>query len=136
MMVFLELLNKHYEWLDKLDIMHCKTLKRDDKMKRMDVAFVEGAISSKEEEKELKEIRDNSRYLVAIGSCAVDGSPSNQRNLFDSKTKQEINFLVKKFKLNDKILPVKSFVAVDDIVTGCPMAEENFIRVLEKYMRL
>ncbi len=134
MMVFLELLNKHEDWLDKLEITHCKTLRTDDKMRRMDVAFVEGAISSKDEEKELKEIRDNSRYLVAIGSCAAEGSPSNQRNSFDSKTKKEIDFLVKKFKLNEKILPLKSFVAVDEIVAGCPMDEEKFTRLLEKYM--
>lgn len=133
---FLEMLNKYSDWLDKMDIVHWKMLKRDGKLKRMDVSFVEGAVSSKEEMEELKDIRDNSRYLVAIGSCAIDGSPSNQRNFFDSKTTQEIAFLLKKFKLNDKVLPLKSFVAVDDIVTGCPMAEEKFIQVLEKYMRL
>jgi len=134
---FLEMLNKKYaEWSERMEIIHCRMLKKDGRMKNMDVAFVEGAISSRQEEKELREIRDNSRHLVAIGSCAIDGSPSNQRNFFDSKTKEEIAFLLKKFRLNEKVYPLKNFVAVDEIVPGCPMVEDKFIQTLEKYMGL
>jgi sulfhydrogenase subunit delta len=111
-------------------------LKRDEKIKSMDVAFVEGAISSKKEEKQLREIRDNAKHLVAIGSCAAEGTPSNQRNFFDKKTMNEISFLLKKFRLNEKVYPLKNFVAVDDVVPGCPMIEEKFIQTMERYMRL
>jgi len=136
MITFLEILNRKYEeWSDKINILHCRMLKKAERLKGMDVAFVEGAISSKEEEKQLREIRDNAKKLVAIGSCAAEGSPANQRNFFDSKTTSEITFLLKRFRLNEKVYPLKNFVAVDDVVPGCPMVEEKFIQILEKYMR-
>jgi len=136
MITFLEILNRKYaEWSDKINILHCRMLKKVGKLKNMDLAFVEGAISSKEEEKQLREIRDNAKRLVAIGSCAAEGSPANQRNFFDSKATSEITFLLKRFRLNEKVYPLKNFVAVDDVVPGCPMVEEKFIQMLEKYMR-
>jgi len=47
----------------------------------------------------------------------------------------EISFLLKRFRLNEKVYPLKNFVAVDDVVPGCPMAEEKFIQILEEYLR-
>jgi coenzyme F420-reducing hydrogenase gamma subunit len=42
------------------------------------VAFVEGAISSESQEKEVKEIRANAKYVVAIGACACTGTTFSQ----------------------------------------------------------
>ena len=47
--VFTELLNAHWEqWRDKIEFVHAKILQNTNKWEPMDVAFVEGAISSQD----------------------------------------------------------------------------------------
>jgi coenzyme F420-reducing hydrogenase gamma subunit len=51
----------------------------------VDLAFVEGSISTSEEEKRIKAIRANSQYLITMGACATSGGLQALRNLNDVK---------------------------------------------------
>lgn len=134
--IFVELLNQyHKEWLKLLDFKHARILKRNNELKNIDVAFVEGAIASEKDAEELRKIRAESKRLVAIGACACEGMPSAQRNNFDSETKEEIRFIIERFKLYDRVLSIKEVVKVDDFVPGCPMIEGKFIEILNKYLQ-
>jgi coenzyme F420-reducing hydrogenase gamma subunit len=136
MIQFLEILNRKFaEWNDLLDIQYCRLLRSKNRMKGLDVAFVEGAVATYREEKSLKDIRKNSKKIVAIGSCAIDGTPSNLRNFFDEEKLKEIKNILEKFGHRKKVLPLKEFVKVDAEVEGCPMDEEAFIKVLNKYLK-
>lgn len=135
--MFTELLNTYYkEWLPKLEFVHARILRKDDakEIKQMDVAFVEGAISSDTQEIKLKQIREKATKLVAIGSCAVTGAPSNQRNLFNAEQNKEIKAILEKFKYKDKVMKLADIVTVDESVPGCPMNEKMFISLMEKYL--
>src|SRR3989344_1381418 len=82
--LFTELLNDHFkEWSKTIDFQHVRVLKSNNKLEGLDVAFVEGAIASENDAKKLKAIRRNCKKLVVIGSCAINGMPSAQRNEFD-----------------------------------------------------
>lgn len=134
--VFIELMNEHYfEWKKLIDFKYFKTLKGKNKTKRIDVAFVEGAIVGKGEEKRLRKIRKNCKKLIAIGNCACTGVPSNQRNFFDKDQLAEAVPIAKKFGLMDRVLSVPDVVRVDDMVLGCPMDQEKFLSVLENLFR-
>jgi coenzyme F420-reducing hydrogenase gamma subunit len=134
--IFLELLNEHYfEWKDLIDFVNCKMLKSKNELRELDVAFVEGAISTAHEEEMLKKIRTVAKKLVAVGACACTGMPSGHRNLFDEKRKKEIANFLAMYNLREKVQPLKYFVEVDGEIGGCPMREEQFIAVLEKYLR-
>ncbi len=50
----------------------------------VDVAFVEGSISSPAEAERIRGVRERSRYLVPIGACANSGGIQALRNLHDS----------------------------------------------------
>src|SRR5512135_1481037 len=81
--LFTELLNDHLdEWKKLVEFRYVKALKTKNSLKDLDVAFIEGAISSDRQAQEAKKIRDNSKYVVAIGSCAVTGIHSASRNAF------------------------------------------------------
>jgi len=135
-MIFLELMNNHFsDWEKMIDFKYFRLLKSKNELKNIDVAFVEGAISTFKEEAKLKKIRKNSKKLVAIGSCATNGSPSNQRNFFSDDTKNEIRFVLDNFGHRDKVSPLNEIVKVDDYVPGCPMEEEKFLEVLDKYLK-
>ena len=46
----------------------------------VDIALVEGAVASVDDEKKIRKIRAHSRTLVAMGDCAVAGNVSSMRN--------------------------------------------------------
>ena len=129
--IFTELLNDYFfKWKNLLDIRYAKALKTKNILDQLDVAFVEGAISSQNQVDKLKKIRGLSTKLVAIGSCAVSGFPSAQRNLFDIATLAEIKPILERFAYLSKVLRIDEVVKVDAVVPGCPMDEDKFLSVL------
>ncbi len=136
MVEFTEILNtKYFEWAPLLDIVYCRLLKSKNNMVEMDVAIIEGGISSQKEVERLKEIRSFSKRVVAIGSCAITGAPNNYRNYFDAKTLEEIKPILERFGHRDKVVGIGELVKVDSQVPGCPILDNKFIEVLEGYMR-
>lgn len=134
--VFTELLNDNYfKWKDLLEFRHMKVLKSKNELSDIDVAFVEGAIANKKDEEELKKIREVSKKLVAIGSCAVKGNPSAQRNEFSDEKLKKIEPFIIRWGLNKKVQKLKDLVNIDDEVDGCPMNEEKFLEILNKYLK-
>ncbi len=134
--IFTELLNQHYmDWKNKIEFVHAKVLQTHNRWEKMDVAFVEGAIASKDQEEKLKKIRSLATKLVAIGACACTGMPSAQRNHFDDATKEEIKVLLDAFSQADKVKTLEEVVPVDEKVQGCPMVESQFLMVLNKYLK-
>jgi len=135
--IFTELLNQNYKtWLKKIDFVHARIFRRDDTndIKPMDIAFVEGAITSSRQEEKLIKIRGKTKILIAVGSCAVLGTPSNQRNFFNQRQLDEIKPILEKFKYKEKVLKIADIVKVDEEIPGCPMDEKKFLAVMEKYL--
>jgi NAD-reducing hydrogenase small subunit len=133
--IFVELMNdKFFEWREKIEFRHCKVLKTKNELKDLDVAFIEGAISTKKDLEMLKEIRKNCKKLVAVGACAITGMPAAQRNNFNQGTKKEIQFILDRFDHLDKVYPVGEIVKVDDTVPGCPIVPEKLNEVMNKYI--
>lgn len=133
-----ELLNKHLdEWKKVIEFKHFKALKTNNTIEGLDVAFVEGAISSPSQAKELLKIRENCKYLIAIGACAVTGQPSASRNTFVS---EEINYKIAyylcHFDYSKEVKKISEFVKVDDQVNGCPMNPNLFVETMGKYLKL
>ncbi len=134
--VLIEAFNhKFNEYMKNIDFVDFRTLKPFKKVNKTDVAFVEGAISTQSEVKKLKEIRAKTKKLVALGSGAVSGFPSDQRNKFDTKKKKEIAPILEMFHQIDKISPLKKFVKVDDEIDGCPVSEEDLTKKIEGYLK-
>ncbi|VVB54948.1 F420-non-reducing hydrogenase subunit G [uncultured archaeon] len=133
---FIEILNyKYRDWLPHLDFINARALKSDNRMEPMDVAFVEGAIANERERERIKLIRDLSKKVVAVGSCAINGTPSNHRNFFDEERLAEINSVVTRFHHLPKVVPLKEFIQVDAEVPGCPMIEGKFVEVMDSYLK-
>lgn len=134
--IFTEILNDHYKiWKDKIEFVSALVLKKKNDIRDLDVAFVEGAITSPKQAEKLQAIRKESKKLVAIGACACVGMPSSQRNLFDEKTNEEIKHILARFSYADKVRKLSEIVTVDDQVPGCPMDENIFLNVINKYLK-
>jgi NAD-reducing hydrogenase small subunit len=134
--IFTELLNDHFEeWSKVIEFCHIRILRSKNTLKNLDVAFVEGAIASERDENEVKEIRNNCKKLIAIGSCACTGLPSAQRNNFSPEKLKLIDDLLRKFHLSKKVRKLEEVVKVDAMVNGCPMDEKDFLKVLNETLK-
>ena len=129
--VFTELLNDHWnEWKDKIEFVNALILQKRGELKDLDISFVEGAIASEAQEQKLKEIRQNSKKVVAIGACACTGMPSAQRNSFNDEQKKEIDNILIRFQYAQRVKKLKDVITVDAQVNGCPMVESVFLETL------
>ncbi|KKW02453.1 MAG: NADH ubiquinone oxidoreductase 20 kDa subunit [Parcubacteria group bacterium GW2011_GWC2_49_9] len=129
--IFTELMNDHWQtWKKVLDIRHARVLQTHNVLDELDVAFIEGALSSQTHVDRVKEIRQKSKKVVAIGACAVVGLPSTQRNQFDPERLEEIRPILEKFSYLPKAQKLSEVIRVDVNVPGCPMDEKQFMHVL------
>lgn len=95
----------------------------------VDIAFVEGSVSQKHDLEKLLKIREQSRWLVAVGNCAVWGcvqkggcsscSPESMANAVYGKNELEV--------LPSR--PPRDYVKVDVELSGCPINPTQFLSV-------
>jgi sulfhydrogenase subunit delta len=136
--LFTELLNDHLdEWKKLIEFRHIKALKTNNSLTGLDVAFIEGAISSESQAKEARQIRENAAYVVAIGACACTGQPSTSRNQFASEQINErIRWYLSHFDYGKEVKRLNEVIQVNDMVRGCPMKVPSFLQTLNKYLEL
>ena len=134
--VMTEIMNDHWkEWKNLFDFRHAKVLKSNNIMDEFDIAFVEGAIAGPNHEESVKDIRNRSKKLVAVGACAVVGLPASQRNNFTEAQNAEIEFLVTRFGHLPKVLKVSDVVKVDVELPGCPMNPDMFLKAVDSLVK-
>ena len=112
-----------------------KALKTNNSLSSLDVAFIEGAISSESQAKDARRIRESAKYVVAIGACACTGQPSTSRNQFASEQINErIRWYLSHFDYGKEVKTLDEVIRVDDMVRGCPMKVPSFLQTLNKYL--
>lgn len=134
--LFTELMNDNWKvWKKIFDVRHARVLQTKNVLDEMDVAFIEGALSSQEQIDMVKKIRGLAKTVVAIGACAVTGLPSAQRNDFDDGRQEEIQPLLDHFNYLDKVQKLSEIISVDANVPGCPMDEKKFMTALNGILK-
>ncbi len=110
----------------------------------VDIALVEGSVTSDEHWKEIKHIRQHSKILIALGDCAVMTNVTGMRNYFPLKDVLDAAYLNAMsnddegqspndpalLKLNDKVVPLQEVVKVDVVLPGCPPDADTIFYVL------
>ncbi len=98
----------------------------------IDIAFVDGAVSTPSDVEEVKHIRECSKILVPIGACGCLGGLNTLKNYQDEAE-------YRKYVYGDKAewfptipaQPVSAFVKVDYELPGCPMVKEEFLEFVK-----
>lgn len=111
-----------------VDIAYFPMAQEKNKDGPFDVVFIEGSIISEEQEKELKEIREKSKVLVALGTCATAGGVQSMKDLMDiEKAEREVYHR----NLNTRfVYGIDNFVKVDYFIRGCPPVKEEFVSMV------
>ena len=125
---FLILEKNILELLKAVDIAHFELLKEYNEEGPFDITFMDGATSTEEEVVMLKKIRENSKFLIAFGTCACwGGIPSiknyvkNLRVAYPGPVKQK----------SIDAMPIDKYVKVDYYLRGCPINKEESLEVIK-----
>ncbi|NQV15649.1 NADH:ubiquinone oxidoreductase [bacterium] len=103
----------------------------DDRADLYDVAFIEGSISTPACVERIHDIRRRAKILVAIGSCAVNGGVNAMKNLHPIDEVRETVYGDDKYLFATlPAMAISSVVKVDYVVRGCPMTQQDFLRLL------
>jgi len=114
-----------------IDIKHFAEAGPLDEDAKVDIAIVEGSISTSIDTERLKKIRDNSTYLMTIGACATSGGIQALRNM--AKTSEWITDIYAKPSVIDSLensTAIKDHVKVDLELWGCPINQQQILTAI------
>jgi NAD-reducing hydrogenase small subunit len=111
----------------------------------VDVTFVEGAVSSEEDAKKVRLVRNRSYLLVSFGDCAVTANVPGMRNQFKvdevlHRAYVENADIHEAFpteeipRLLPRARPVHEIVNVDVFLPGCPPPSEAILYALSELL--
>jgi NAD-reducing hydrogenase small subunit len=130
-MSLLDLDERLIEIAQHLDVVYTPLVDAKAYPDEVDVALVEGAVSSEEDLEKIRRIRRQTKILVAFGDCAVTGNVPSMRNAFPVQDVYRRGY-VETATLNpgvpDRVVPrllpqarpIHEYVPVDVYLQGCP----------------
>lgn len=144
-MSFLDMDERLLELSAKFDLVYSPLVDFKVYPEAVDVALVEGAISSVEDEHKIRHIRKHTNFLIAMGDCAVTGNVPSMRNPFGPEaildrayrenvaSQAQIPCVIVPALL-ETVRPVHEFVKVDMYLPGCPPSANTFYTVLSELL--
>lgn len=105
-----------------VDIVHFAEAGCLDEAAEVDIAFVEGSVSTPHELERIQQIRANSRFLITIGACATAGGLQALRNMHDAgEWIAGVYARPEHIELLADSTPIREHVKVDLELWGCPV---------------
>jgi sulfhydrogenase subunit delta len=96
-----------------------------------DVSLVEGSVTTPEEAERIKEIREKSGLVVAIGACATSGGIQALRNFANVKEYASIVYAHPEYlETLETSTPHSDHIAVDLELQGCPISKAQLVDAL------
>jgi len=111
-----------------VDIRHFVEAGMVDEESQVDIAFIEGSVSTEQELQRVKKIRANSHYVIAIGACATSGGIQALRNMNDTQAWVEGIYAKPEYiSTLDTVTPIAQHIRVDFELWGCPVSSEQIV---------
>ena len=136
-MSFLDMDERLLELAEVVDVVYSPIVDTKEFPDEVDIALVEGAVASVDDEKKIHKIRAHTKTLVAMGDCAITGNVSSMRNpmgpeailnrayIENASAQQQIPCVVVP-RLLKVVRPIHEFVKVDVFLPGCPPSADTF----------
>jgi NAD-reducing hydrogenase small subunit len=110
----------------------------------VDVAIVEGAVSSQDDLEKIRRVRERTRIVVALGDCATTSNVSGMRNQIPVKTLLESIYIDRADEnqgipadipvLLKHAVPLHDVIKIDLHVPGCPPSAAAILFVLNELL--
>lgn len=100
-----------------------------------DLALVEGSITTAHDAERIRQIREDSAFLVTIGACATAGGVQALRNLADVEEYTRIVYASPEYiSTLATSTPISDHVAVDFELRGCPIDKRQLLEVIDAFL--
>lgn len=100
-----------------------------------DIALVEGSVYTPEQEAYIRDIRQRSRFLITLGACADHGGIQALRNFTPpAEYPRTVYALPQYIESLDNSHPASDYVEVDLALQGCPINQQQLLRVLAQML--
>ncbi|HPF37932.1 MAG TPA: NADH:ubiquinone oxidoreductase [Phycisphaerae bacterium] len=130
-LAILELEDQLIDILDVVEIVNFREA-MSERSWEIDIGFVDGAVSTPDDEAEIRHFRDHCGTLVAIGACACVGGINTLKNHQDETAYRRYVYGDRaKWFPTQQAKPLSAFVKVDYELPGCPMVKEEFLELVK-----
>lgn len=130
-MSILDMDERLIELVSKMDLVYGPYVDIKVFPEEVDVALVEGAVSSEEDKHKIRMIRERSKILVSLGDCGVTANIPSMRNPFTVDSVLDRGYIENADQNNqiprDSVplllthaRPIHEYVQVDAFIPGCP----------------
>ncbi len=120
---------------ERVDLVHFAEAGPLDPDAEVDLAFVEGSVSTPEDLERIQRIRRHSRMLIAIGACATAGGIQALRNgAGGAPWIAQIYGRPDAVASLERSTPISSHVAVDFELWGCPVSGPQILAVVNSLL--
>ena len=130
---------------EKADLVYSPLVDAKEFPEHVDVALVEGAVSSEEDLHKIKLVRERTTTLVSLGDCAVTANVPGMRNAFGVKAVCDRAYRENVTldpgipdqvipKLLPRVCPIHEVVPVDVFVPGCPPSADTIYYVVSELL--
>ena len=100
-----------------------------------DVSIVEGSITTPEDARRIRDIRERSRHLIAIGACATAGGIQALRNFADVDEFVSLVYASPQYISTLRTsTPASAHVTVDFELQGCPPNKRQLLEVISAFL--
>jgi coenzyme F420-reducing hydrogenase gamma subunit len=118
----------------KVDIVNWRLGQEKFELGPYDIVIIEGTPITQQEVDLLKELRNNTPILIALGACAgLGGIPAIMLEK-DRKYWYEKIYTSQYHPRGIDALPLSAYVKIDFTIHGCPIDEKEVIRVIEELL--
>lgn len=101
-----------------------------------DIALVEGSVTTPHEVERIMEIRRQSKYLIALGTCATSGGIQALRNFADAKEYADLVYPHPEYlHYLQTATSIAEHVPVDLELWGCPINKGQLLEVLKALLQ-
>jgi len=118
-----------------IDIVHFIEAGPNNPEAKVDIALVEGSISTPEDIERIKKIRANTQYLIAIGACATSGGIQALRNMANTQDWMSAIYIRPDYiPILEKSLSIQEVVKTDFELYGCPVNSTQVVNTLRSLL--
>ncbi len=102
---------------------------------KVDIAFIEGSISTPQDVERIKIIRENSKLIVPIGACATSGGLQALRNMASHDEWLKAVYANPEYiRSLDTSTPIAEHVKVDYELWGCPIDSRQLLQSIQAWL--
>jgi sulfhydrogenase subunit delta len=119
------------ELVELVEIKAFPLIRTDNYKDDFDYVFIEGTICCDEDIIKLTELRNRTKYIIALGACACVGGVPTIKNFLDPEETVKIVYSKSSHLKSEDPTPIDRHIKVDYYLPQCPPSKEELVEFIK-----